>query len=101
MERWEALHRLDDGDETEEEAWVHAKEISHLDAMVQWDDLEVDVGNLPSKATRLNIPLGRGDPDDSYSVVPYEKGFNLLFALETLVGEEVFLGLMIAYLKHF
>jgi len=101
MERWEALDRWDDGDETEVEAWAHAKEISHLDAMVQWDSLEGDVDKLPSNATRLNIPLGRGDPDDSYSRVPYEKGFNLLFALETLVGEKIFLGLMRAYLKHF
>lgn len=102
MERWEILHRWDDGNESKEEAKIHAREGLHLDAMVQWESLEAEVTTrLPAKDTRLNIKLGSGDPDDSYSRVPYEKGFHLLFALENLVGETVFLGLMRAYLKKF
>ena len=39
------------------------------------------------------------DPDDAFSSVPYEKGFALLYLLETLVGVEggwgIGLGLII------
>ena len=28
------------------------------------------------------------DPDDAFSSIPYEKGFSLLYQLETLVGVE-------------
>ena len=30
--------------------------------------------------------LGEADPDDAFSSVPYEKGFNLLNYLSTVVG---------------
>ena len=36
--------------------------------------------------TSLVCPLGDQDPDDSFSSVPYEKGFNLLYYLETIIG---------------
>lgn len=41
---------------------------------------------------------GGGDPDDFFSTVPYEKGFNLLYFLETLVGTEAFEGFAAAYI---
>eukprot|EP01114_Cavostelium_apophysatum_P016677 TRINITY_DN4794_c0_g1_i1.p1 TRINITY_DN4794_c0_g1~~TRINITY_DN4794_c0_g1_i1.p1 ORF type:complete len:601 (+),score=152.57 TRINITY_DN4794_c0_g1_i1:41-1843(+) len=42
------------------------------------------------------------DPDDAFSSVPYEKGFNFLFYLETLVGEpSVFAGFMKSYIQHY
>ena len=36
--------------------------------------------------TALCPKLDGVDPDDAFSAVPYEKGFNLLYYLETLVG---------------
>merc|ERR1711879_551007 len=30
--------------------------------------------------------LGDGDPDDAFSTVPYEKGFNFIYYLESQVG---------------
>ena len=38
------------------------------------------------KLTALCPNLDGVDPDDAFSAVPYEKGFNLLYYLETLVG---------------
>ena len=38
--------------------------------------------------TALVPKLGEIDPDDAFSAVPYEKGFTLLYYLETLVGLE-------------
>jgi leukotriene-A4 hydrolase len=36
--------------------------------------------------TRLIPDLNGVNPDDAFSIVPYEKGFTLLFYLETLLG---------------
>ena len=40
--------------------------------------------------TKLVIDLKGKDPDDAFSSVPYEKGFNFLFCLETVVGKHKF-----------
>jgi leukotriene-A4 hydrolase len=49
--------------------------------------------------TSLVWALGGGaDPDDFFSSVPYEKGFNLLNYLETLVGTELFEAFAAAYI---
>ncbi len=52
-----------------------------------------------------SVPLEKiyrdDDPDDAFSSVPYEKGFNLLYSLEKLVGEEAFGEFMKAYFNHF
>lgn len=36
------------------------------------------------------IDLKGKDPDDAFSSIPYEKGFNFLFHLENLVGKDKF-----------
>lgn len=40
--------------------------------------------------TQLVVNLEGKDPDDAFSSIPYEKGFNFLFYLENLVGIEKF-----------
>ena len=36
-------------------------------------------------------PIFNGaEPDDAFSTIPYEKGFQFLYFLESLVSEEVF-----------
>ena len=51
--------------------------------------------------TKLVLDIGEGDPDDSYSTVAYEKGFNLLYYLETLVGKAKFEAFFQAYVAKF
>jgi len=41
------------------------------------------------------------DPDDSFSTVPYEKGFNLLYTLEKLVGTPIFEDFAKFYFHNF
>lgn len=41
------------------------------------------------------------DPDDAFSSVPYEKGFNFLWYLQSLVGEERFSAFLKAYVVKF
>ena len=75
--------------------------IMDLDAIGGAFHLQQDVDMLDKSMTSLYLSLGDDDPDESYSSVPYEKGFHLLYALERLVGEDVFLELVQAYIKKF
>ena len=44
-------------------------------------------------------PILEGDsPDNSFSTIPYEKGFQLLIYMESLVGEEKFQNFLQTYI---
>nr|XP_034306708.1 leukotriene A-4 hydrolase isoform X4 [Crassostrea gigas] len=52
--------------------------------------------------TRMIPDLKGVDPNDAFCIVPYEKGFTLLFYLETLLGgREVFEKFLRAYVENF
>ena len=72
-----------------------------FDAIGGWEDLKESVALMPPNYTKLIPDLGDDDPDDAFSSVPYEKGFNLLYALERMVGADKFAGFMKAYFDHF
>lgn len=72
-----------------------------FDAIGGWKDLQESVGLMPDNFTKLIPELGDDDPDDAFSSVPYEKGFNLLYALEKMVGKKKFARFMKAYFNHF
>lgn len=54
-----------------------------------------------SPFTQLVWPLANDDPDDAFSSVPYEKGFCLLFYLESLVGTPAFEEFAKHYINSF
>jgi leukotriene-A4 hydrolase len=70
-------------------------------AIAGWADLADSVSLFPDEYTKLVPDLGDGDPDDAFSSVPYEKGFNLVYALERLVGAVKFEGFVHAYFNRF
>ncbi|KAL7535361.1 hypothetical protein ACHAXR_007013, partial [Thalassiosira sp. AJA248-18] len=72
-----------------------------FDAIGGWETLKECMALFPDKFTKLIPDLGDDDPDDAFSSVPYEKGFNLLYALERMVGADKFAGFMKAYFNHF
>ncbi len=68
------------------------------------DALDRDVERLTKKdpmLTRLENDLAGVDPDEVYSLVPYEKGFLLLVALEEAVGREAFDAFLAKYIERF
>jgi len=82
----------------------HAK----VSAEIGWKHLRDDValiecGCAPDGQdfTKLVWPLSDQDPDDAFSGVPYEKGFNTLNFLEEKVGKEAFEAYAQAYIEHF
>ena len=68
---------------------LHGEAERHFSALIGWDDLRNSIDGMrnPERFSTLVQCLNDGtDPDDAFSTVPYEKGFNLLFYLEQLVG---------------
>ncbi|HEX5063651.1 MAG TPA: M1 family metallopeptidase [Kofleriaceae bacterium] len=51
--------------------------------------------------TKLRTHLDGVDPDDAYSLVPYEKGYLLLCAIEAVVGRDKFARWLRSYLDTF
>jgi len=72
-----------------------------FDAIGGWRDLEDSVKAMPDDYTRLVPVLGENDPDDAFSSVPYEKGFNLVYSLEREVGTAPFEAFFVAYIEKF
>ncbi|CCD24438.1 bifunctional aminopeptidase/epoxide hydrolase NDAI_0D01240 [Naumovozyma dairenensis CBS 421] len=70
-------------------AAIHGESTRHFSALIGWNDLENSIHAMrnPNRFSTLVQNLNDGtDPDEAFSSVPYEKGFNLLFFLENLLG---------------
>ncbi|KAL3473643.1 peptidase family M1-domain-containing protein [Aspergillus californicus] len=73
-------------------AAIHGENYRHFSAIIGWKALKDSVEHYGQdhEFTKLVPNLKGEDPDDAFSSVPYEKGFNFLFYLENLVGKEKF-----------
>lgn len=62
--------------------------VRQLSAIVGLKHLQEDVDHfgVDNPLTALCPKLENTDPDDAFSGIPYEKGFNLLYELESLLG---------------
>jgi leukotriene-A4 hydrolase len=72
---------------------LYGEKEKHLHAINGWKSLEESVKLFGSDnpLTALVVDLNGVDPDDAFSSVPYEKGFNLINHIETVLGgPEVF-----------
>lgn len=74
---------------------LHGNEFRDFSAIIGWSDLEASIKAMGESASRFSKLFqdlkDKCDPDDSFSTVPYEKGFNLLYHIEkTVGGTEVF-----------
>lgn len=68
---------------------IHGEPTRHFSALIGWNDLSNSINAMrkPERFSTLVQNLKDGtDPDEAFSSVPYEKGFNLLFYLENLLG---------------
>lgn len=72
-----------------------------FDAIGGYKTLQDTMNEMPPKYQSLVLPIGDSDPDDAYSSVAYEKGFNFLYSLEKRVGKEAFESFFQAYVKTF
>jgi len=68
---------------------MHGEPARHFSAILGWKDLEETIKVVLGETnpyTALNPKLAGADPDDAFSVVPYEKGSTFLWYLEDTVG---------------
>ena len=67
---------------------LHGRQVAELDASLRLKSLKetVDRFGKDHNFTRLCPDLEDVDPDDAFSIVPYEKGYHFLRYLENVVG---------------
>lgn len=83
---------------TVEQAKAYGEQVRHFSAIIGWSALEATVAQMKPEFTSLIWDLKGGkDPDDAFSRIPYEKGFNFLYFLETKFCLEHFDG----FIKHY
>jgi leukotriene-A4 hydrolase len=79
-------------------------EVGRLSSQIGYQHLKESVQGFAGedeRFTQLAWPLKGEDPDHAFSSVPYEKGFNLLNYLETIIGTENFDQFAKAYIDKF
>ncbi|KUJ15952.1 putative leukotriene A-4 hydrolase like protein [Mollisia scopiformis] len=74
------------------QAELHGEPHRDFSAIIGWKALEDSVNSYghDHEFTKLVLDLKGKDPDDSFSSIPYEKGFHLLYYLEKVVGKPAF-----------
>ncbi len=81
---------------------LEGPEVAELHAALGRNDLDEAIARFVKagtpELTRLRTKLAGIDPDDAFSVVPYEKGYLLLRALEAAAGREAFDRLLQSWL---
>lgn len=82
---------------------LEGKEITALHAAIGRQGLSRDLARfgLGSPHTRLRTELAGVDPDEVFSLVPYEKGFLFVRLLHEAVGKERFDAFLKRYLARF
>lgn len=72
------------------QALIHGENEFHFSAIIGWKALteSVELFGKDHGFTKLVVDLEGKDPDDAFSSVPYEKGFNFLYFLDRVVGRE-------------
>jgi leukotriene-A4 hydrolase len=86
-------------------AALKGRAAAEFDALSGSHALSEAVGKFMARGegafTQLVPNLDGVDPDDAFSSVPYEKGFSLLYYLETVVGAAPFAAFLHDYIQTF
>lgn len=82
---------------------MFGEEMANLEACVGKDELKYAIGSfgVDHDFTRLAPDFRHIDPDDAFSTVPYEKGYTLIYFLESLVGKPNFQKIMQTYIQKY
>jgi len=82
---------------------VYGAEFADLQGVVRRNALQVDLDGFGpgSPSTHLRTDLWGVDPDEVYSLVPYEKGAQFVLLLEAAVGQERFDKFLRSYMDTF
>lgn len=85
----------------------NGNDIRLLESELAYPDMLDNVDDLISKGlkdlTKLKLNLGKRNPNYSFSSIPYEKGYSILYYLEQKVieDESIFRDILVSYIKKF
>ena len=82
---------------------INGKEFADLQGVIRRNALQVNLDQFGpgSPYTHLRNDLAGTDPDEIYSLVPYEKGAQFVLLLEDAVGRERFDQFLLKYIHTF
>lgn len=85
------------------EAIAYGELVRNFEALIGWNALSESVNEVELKFTSLiwDFANSDSDPDDAFSRVPYEKGFNFIFHIERKLTLEVFDPFIKHYFRKF
>ncbi|KAF8242426.1 leukotriene A-4 hydrol [Wilcoxina mikolae CBS 423.85] len=72
------------------QAALHGPQYFDFSAIIGWKAFKesVELYGEGHDFTKMVVDLKGKDPDDAFSSIPYEKGFNFLYYLDRLIGRE-------------
>ena len=81
-------------------AKLHGKDFAMVEALLGNSSMYTDMINYGMKNpfSSLHPTLDGASPDDAFSTIPYDKGFQLLYFMESLVGEDNFQNFLRNYI---
>ena len=82
---------------------IYGEEMESLESIVGLNDLirDIEMFGENNNYTQLMPNYENVDPDDGFCSIPYEKGFQFLIYLESLVGKDAFQNIMQEYIKKY
>ncbi len=82
---------------------IYGQDYADLQGVIRRNALQVHLDKFGpgSPYTKLRTDLAGVDPDEVYSLVPYEKGAQLVLLLEDAVGREAFDAFLLDYIETF
>ena len=82
---------------------LHGNEFALVEALLGTYDLKADVTQFGTNSTytTLNPRSNHSNPDDAFSTVPYERGFQLLTYLENITDVDFFHSWIRAYILKY
>ena len=82
---------------------IYGEDMESLESIVGLNDLirDIEMFGENNNYTQLMPNYENVDPDDGFCSVPYEKGFQFLIYLESLVGKDAFQNIMQEYIKKY
>ncbi len=80
---------------------IYGRPREEMEAVLGRQSLEEEMAGLEARDQILHVNLAGRDPDEGFTLVPYEKGALLLRQLEETFGREKFDQFLKAYFDHF
>lgn len=80
---------------------VYGREREEMEAALALQNLKKEMGDLPDADEILHVDLTGRDPDEGFTLVPYEKGALFLRLLEETFGRERFDQFLKGYFEQF